>query len=999
MLASTRSDADAVRDWFKLYDEYGQLEPDTTIVEDPRTGQTLSILSLVAVLPEPALWPTMRSEAYRRAESADVIGDERVSELGVALLFDALLNDTSAQTKTLDQLQVAVSKASPTRREQAQPLIAEWRKHLDIEYGRFDPTAELLKKIDSYDSTQGCCFFLPMLIKLSGANRARQLLERLLFEKRIEFWFPDGDGTLALAQQIAAQNPERLAIAQWNLARGERALEMLHAMGKLDCKRHPCTSSPDNWDTLLARAPRRIRGFLIRPLIQSGDDEHATQILLDAEDTEIAAYTLSEALQEMIESGDGAQALAFMRGFLLSESADNYWGTLSAFALATDERYANDAYALLASAPSNTPDLEETRTLLSRATNSTHADIDSAAAIAEDLRQRLQLPVAESTTNSYADDPRLGKTEAALRLAEIGLLEGRDDWIAQGLETTRQILDETRTAAYAAEEFHGMYARNDALQGFVRISVKASRARQAEDALIEELAASGKRCRETDRTGCIDQFASSYAGRHYDTAAKLLMDLYARVGKGSDVGLLLDRYPFWQSRDLAGINFLGGCHCDGSSIAAVARSLLAANERDAAFGLLEAKISNEYTATGEIAELYGSLVSSEKIDRLADDHRLPRGTRLAAAALAAHGANQPARAAALATQARRESLYDFWRLELARMSAEISQSADEHDRWQDSVRAMETADQAGRYQRLGLTTKAQQLLEQALDSAQPGDCIEGNMLGLAHSRGDRNWATSLLKKMVVNARNDTSGAALGCLRGYLEVNQRERSILRSEMLAEATSASSHYSESFAELLLALDGDCDAEDVSANPNCFEARHADAQAAYMGLKRRVQREPNDTDALADLAGFVQRSDFPSLYAGHMDGPPKAPIIDVAAKERDGWTLRQIALDPWALPKGIARAGRSFHSAWSPVIHLAGLWRAARAGESSSEKESAPPPYPLMAANHFQQKVPSSEPSEREPTAEDRAGNAVGSTEIVIMAARFIEPGRHDPCTMCI
>jgi len=991
--------------WFKLYDRYRALAPEAArSVDDRRTAQSLSILSLVAVLPDPAQWAELRAQAYRRAQARRGDADEVVSTLAVVLLFDALANDLAAQTHTLDRLDGALSYASNARQEQARPIVTEWRRHLAIEAGQYDPAAELWRRIDARSPSEDCCFYLDALVRDLGDAAAERFLRKALFERNIEFAFSSEDGTLAMAQRIVLAEPARLARVQWRLAEGARALEALRAMSTLECERRSCRDGASDVEHMLALAPRNIRGALVQPLIEAGADADAGRILAEASESQMAAYSLTDALRKMLNEDRGERALDFMRVFLRQQSSTPYWSALDAFAFATDQRFAVRAYALLDQAPSTAPDLESTRAALLRSIAGADPASNDAPTAAERLQRQLQMPVATTISADHFDDPRVERADAAMQLAELGWLERREDWLQQGLAATSEILAGTRAAAYAAETYQGSYTRDRALDKFVRLSIESGRSGQAERMLLDEFAAIGAGCRTTDRADCAAQFASRYSGADRDEAARLLMLVYAHAHRDADVRMLADRYPLWKGGDLAELSFSTGCDCDDlHPAAALARALISAGDRPAAIDLLRGVLGKPFAAKPDVAQLYGRTAGPIAIDDLLGDYRLPRGMRLAVAAMAANGAGEHARAADLAAMARRETLYEPWRSALVDVSADAAQVAGDaaaRRRWQTSKRANDVAARASRYDGLGISSTSQALFDRALTDAQPGDCIETRMLDLARRRGERAEAAALLRRVATNARDDRSGAAIGCLRGFLSLQPEEYAVLRPALTAAPAPVSDHLAELLPAILYALDGDCDlSTSVDRSRVCVDAaeRRRDARSAYASLQQRLRRDPGDVDTLAEIGSFVERSDFGSLYAGHMDHGPGRPALDVAAAERDTWTIRRVARDPWAIADGIRRIGSDGGSAWSSMVHLLEYRNAAFAGASIARPAQRSPAYPLAASVAYQ-RIP--ETGAAPPlTAADRANDMVAGSEIVIMAARLIEPGVHDPCTMCL
>lgn len=1012
----------AAHEWFALYDAFRVVAKDALgSVADPRVGHMLSMLSLIAVLPEPAHWAPMRQEAQRRSVRVQPSKDAGVSALAMVLLFDTLLNDTAAQARTLVALNNAVATASKERRDQAQPLIAEWRKHLSEEAGRYDPVAELKRELDGTDpDDRQCCFLVASLIDESDERRARKFLEHALFQRRIELAFVSHDGTIALAQKIASANPQRLARVQWGLAEGPRALEFFYAMAALaECRRSGCSKivPGTDFDRALALAPRRVRRGLLKPLILAKEDERAERLLLEASDTEIGAFELTEIIQSMVNDGQGQRAFDFVRSFLVEHPKTAYWRSLNAFAYSTDQRLAQQAYVLLAKAPHDTIGLEQTRTQLNGSIVSEPGVDEEFAATAQRLQQRLALPVAKNTENFFDTDPRLSRSEAAIQLAELGLLEHREEWLNEGLIAVESALGETRAAANGRERYDGTYDRNRMLTAVVRLLHDSGRVTRAEQLLFDELAAIGATCRATDLAGCHDRFTDIYSGAAIDAAPRLLVALYADAGRDADVRIFADRYPLWPHADATNLQTDMGFPDLEHPAIAIARSLLVGGETTRAANLLRAMLGG-YGATPDAARLYGRVAGGEAIEMSLQNYRQKPGPRLAIAALVAAGAGESQRSQELAFAARREQLYPPWRGAMDEVLADAAKSAGDEaaaTRWHEAAKGQLLALLAIRYEQAGITSKAEALYQQAIAKAQPGDCIGTQTLSLARKRGNHAEVAAQLRRIATNARTDETGGATGCLKEYLDLQTEDYAILRPALVETTKPVASAFAKDLPYLLYTLDADCNlSTSVNRSRSCVDAPqlNADAQAAYANLKKQMQLERDNVDALSTLESLTRHSTFASLYSGHLDrGRPDAPAVVVGAKERDAWVIGVARLDSSGLPKGIERTRDDSDSFWRPVIDLAEYWNAAFEGARHLPEDSPTPAYLLAASRdyaersltaesaslrEFEKAQSPSSPTPRDPAI--RANLAVGSTEIVMMAVRLIEPDAHDPCVMC-
>ena len=793
--ASERTGAPAIAAWFALYDDYRKLpQAQAEAVADPRTGEFLSVTSLLAVVPGPTDWQAMREQARARAAAKSGNADDRFSAQALVLLFDALLYDLDAQAKSLQELRRAADATSKERQQQALPLIQEWRDYLAYDASVAQTPAPVPAAVDQAEAAD------------AGAN--------------------DPAPTAAAAEpaQDATMVAERL----------QRAL----------------STSPET------------------------------------------------------KAADAVPAAVFERA------------------------------------------------------------------------------------------------TAALKLAELGTLEKRSDWMQQGLGGVHKILGETRAAAYAAGGNHDADDRERTLSAGIRVLRAAGRAAEAERLLFDELAAIGATCRGMTASACRERFAAA----HGDLAARLLLAVYAASGNDAQVRELADRYPLWASSDAAQLSVDLGFPDHEQPALAIAHLLVSSGHKDDAARLLRGLAAQAYRVTPAVARQFGATAGDEAVGAALQMRQHAAGPRNAIAALAAAGAGLWPRAQELALAARREQLYAPWRAAMDEVLAGAAQAAGDAAaaaRWNGAAQAQARAARASRYAQIGVSAKAGADFATALASAQPGDCVENSLLELARQRKDAAQVATSLQHLAHNAQSDDTGGAVGCLKEYLSLAPADLRLLRRALTTDATQAVPAFREDIAYVIDRLDNDCNLYSrANLDRTCVEPAQLarDARAAYADIKSHLR--PWDMDAVEVLDRMARRSAFPSLYAGHLDHAPDPPTITVSAFERDDWPIRLVKLEPVALPAAVQRKQDADARYWAPVVHLFDYWFFAHGAAARLAPASTEPAYMLQAASTFGPAPAAprvqSDAAPRDPSLS--ANLLVAGTEIVQTALRLIEPGRHDPCTTC-
>ena len=780
----------------------------------------------------------------------------------------------------------------------------------------------------------------------------------------IDAWFAlyDDYRQLARLQAEAVQDP-----------RTGQPLSMLSLMAVLP--------GPGDWPAMRETARRRA----------------ARAAGAEARSDALALVLLFDAL--LYDVPAQAQSLDHLRDAVAKASAQRRQHTLAL----TDEwhRYLEHDAGRTGPSAHAAPDVRPPAACCAEAARAEAPPDADVAALATRLQRQLS-PAGETPPAKSAGAASLLQAAPALQLAQLGLLEQRDDWLRDGLSAARDALAATRAAAYGATHANDGSARAGVLTDTVYMLRAAGMNAAAEKLLFEELAAIGATCRALGAGQCHDRFADPAAGRDDELAARLLLALYAGTGRDADVRILADRYPLW-GHDDAALLFVDRGPTDGDQPAlAIARALVAGGETQRAANLLQALASQSNRSSPQVATLYGQVAKDDAIGAtlLMRQHAL--GPRNAMAALAGAAAGLWPRAEELALAARREQLYAPWRAAMDDVLAGAATArgdASAAARWHDAAQAQALAARALRYRKAGAAAQASAGFAAALEKAQPGDCIENLALDAARARHDTALAATLLQRLARNAQQDASGGAIGCLKGHLGLTAEEFAQLRAALNAPAAAAVPQFAIELPNLVSLLGADCNLS-ARADPGraCVapEQRERDARAAYTSIKDHLL--PFDIDGVETLDAMVRRSAFPSLYAGS-DSAPAPPPVEVSAYERDDWPLRLAKFDPSTLPNGIERR----HAMWSPVVHLSDYWSFAFGAFSrQAPAEPSAAAYPLAAANAYAASTsPGAAPrapylAPRDPSL--RANLVVASTEIVMTAMRLLEPDRHEPCARC-
>ena len=653
---------DAAEHWLSLVDRYFVLASKPIDPTDSEViMQPLQFQAVVATLPSPNAWNALATAVESRPQGK---GAMAVRELCLRLLVHMLTNNQKAQRDDLTAFESILTKSKDASLAQLSYQIPSFAETLDnasddpdrlvksferqIDQMSREATAQALQSADSDIEAERYTPTLevPDLVTLVGKERAEKLIRRALVAP-VQLSIGVGDDTRALTQRLALEMIDQLKLAQWPLVCSLDAGPLYEALEKKFAEPKESVVATDSDSSDIAARLRKLSShailqntrdesrrnaqmFYLLGLIAGGKSKDAAALLKKLDLTVTARYQSevslpSEAIEALDRAGHTRQLYDFLHEALTDRPELPFWDNyinLAARVGETEEMLALTRTA--ADRPNLTP--SQRLTIRKHLANALLAADRVDEGVAE-LRKLLTAPPQskgseaaamlqmlqsqgiastpgispETLSKAFAELKRGTENDAATRLAKLGRLLKRDDWVEEGLLALRQhsatssvnspsIYDSSRLAATLLDLNRGPDAEAVLLSA-LRDAIKHDEARQA--------------ARGEMMFGEFTTEASSILGE--------LAGVYHKAGRDADVLILLNEAPWWGRKDLAGLLMMTYRHEE--PLAVVAASALATTDHKAdARAILDAYLDR----SGGHDPAYQLLIT------LGDDNLIPR---------------------------------------------------------------------------------------------------------------------------------------------------------------------------------------------------------------------------------------------------------------------------------------------------------------------------------------------------------------------------------------
>ena len=474
------------------------------------------------VLPAPAVWPALEKEveaATNKVESARIVG--------LRLIVHTLTKNTAKRAEDMKALdRVAKTSAS------GYGLSYELEQLNEAILATMDNPDAILHMLEAQlggSADFPMSLHIPNLVPLVGAEKAEGFLRKALAGSR-KLEMEPNTPTYKLALKLGVETISDMKVAQWELVRSLDAVELYEA---LDKKFGITKTNSGATQSEFFSVSRNERGFesanaklyYFLGLIAQNRTADAINVAKQF-DRNAGAYFAADMVKQMERAGLTQQLNEFFAALLKDNPECPFWRDY--VQVAAHSGHADEALQLvratLQRGDLNKRTREELTGLLPTALLA-NDEVDEAV---KELRQGF----TNTTTGSgqYRDE----ETQPALRLAALGNLLNRSDWLEEGLILARKhMTNETEPQARMLFASH-----------LAQMLISLDRGPEAEDVLSVCLR------KAVQSSG---QQNSSYDGMERLSAAPILAELvrvYHRAGRYEDVLRLLDESPDWGAPDL-----------------------------------------------------------------------------------------------------------------------------------------------------------------------------------------------------------------------------------------------------------------------------------------------------------------------------------------------------------------------------------------------------------------------------------------------------------------
>lgn len=580
-----RSSDDIAKKWFELAIRSLKLEQmnqvDVFKAIDSRTKGTVGFTSLLASIPPPSEW----KKFTHQAEAIDKDGLKAKEYLGLQMITYALTNDYEKVKGKLNVLYKLAEDENDQEKRALNKLLNNIDKIIISTSGDtkalLDYTTKRIENADKYESK----IEIPDVYTLLGEEKATQWLQKALRNSKTSLSVPVGEKTLLLAQKVALQGINELKVSHLGLVRGLNCEKLYEALaGRFKLKK-------DDY----SRFDSTAQAHYLISLIANGRTEDASNFSRQFED-EYNLTLSNDILQELEQAGYGQEVMSFLRTVLEENPSLPFWKLYIKLSSYFGEK--GNVTSLLEKVMTNAD--------LKGGQKNKIQSYYGAALLAEGNVDRGVEVLLENINelNSYK------KSEIALKVANIGNLYDKKEWVEKGLALSVSVITES-------DNNQNEYGLADSQKEHVAILRELGRYSEAEDLLLTDLQAKKKTIEGYSELGAmnIESYMTIFIRQHLIE----LTSLYADASQWEDVLYMLDEIPYWGSKDLVDIYAYKDSYKQPLGMY-VAEALIETSKGEKAKPILEALLERDGTNDG-IYELYVSLIGDNAIDFLQKLHQ------------------------------------------------------------------------------------------------------------------------------------------------------------------------------------------------------------------------------------------------------------------------------------------------------------------------------------------------------------------------------------------
>jgi tetratricopeptide (TPR) repeat protein len=481
-------------------------------------------------LPGPPAWNALRAQIESRAAATPA---EQKRKLALTLLanlllddragFDAAIKDGDARFRKIGDSSVRdlknvldnLRRAAVQRNLRAPAdAVNAFRQVIDRP---LDPEA------GSYDVQ------VPDLVGIAGEKEARALLRKAIRIPYLKLQVPGGGPTLSLLKDVVAADIDKLQRPQWALINSRADVSLFEAMDR----KFPVRAADDDSEDVTSMVTggrsgrggqdyerRQALGYYLLGLTESGRIGDAVTATLKAAEAEDFELYLNLDVRSLTDSNAVSRLAQYCEGVLGKRSVQSLWSVYTAVANRAGRGQAalkllQERMADPATGPESLARLQNYHLAALLAMDR----VDEAAAF---CREAIKTRKPGGRERAYES------AQISSRLAQLGRLLGRKDWVAEGVAAMLQ--------SDPAGSNQRLESMNDgeALLAFKEVGRLADVEALAVDALA-------KRIRENQQ---------NWDAMEAVQVLGTLAAVYDAAGRPADVMALLEHAPWWGVEDV-----------------------------------------------------------------------------------------------------------------------------------------------------------------------------------------------------------------------------------------------------------------------------------------------------------------------------------------------------------------------------------------------------------------------------------------------------------------
>ena len=539
--------AEAAKQWLALVDRLLQLnETPANYGQQGGMSHPIQPEELVEALPPPSSWPELGKAIEARPAGE---GAQSLQKLGLRLLAHTLLSDTTKRREDITALEALAAKAKTRQAYFYNSLFEELSSSLMATMDNPDAVLQALdRKLAAQQSGEGYRYQsslqVPDLVPLVGPEKAEAFLRRALVKSTAQISIDAGTATDKLAQKLALELVKELKTPQWSLVNSLESVDLYEAMDKRFAK--PETNEPPAAASDMPSMPlpteasgdyekKSAQIYYLLGLIAHERTTDAVAVARQFE-KENDAYFPNEAVRQMERAGFAGQLNGFFHELLQQNPGLPFWEEY--VQVAAHAGQTAEMVKLVQSAISK-PGLSKGQRLhLQQLLYQALLANDEVEAGVTELRRLMQTNEPVSASARYERESR---SDLALKLAQIGHLLNRPEWLEEGITAAK--------AAVQKPDEQDYYPwRNTTAPSLATLLEDLNRGPEAEMVLATALSNAVSKKADPRMYG--------YEGRSTPATQILtsLARLYHRAGRDADVLKLFDDAPYWGVKDLADLN-------------------------------------------------------------------------------------------------------------------------------------------------------------------------------------------------------------------------------------------------------------------------------------------------------------------------------------------------------------------------------------------------------------------------------------------------------------